>query len=429
MADAAEAAPPQANTINKSENISTTAGAAEQFDHDAHGRYPLSTNMGSAKVWATPGEPPRPDIELSSLQKWSWLGGILGLDHFYLRSPLTGLVKLLTLGGVGIWWLWDALQVSTEGDRVVKYGLSAPFDLLLGIGQGMITDKPTHYEQRSTFSLWQLAAMFGFAGFDSFLIGKWAQGARKLVEFLFLLIGIIVIVTAWNQSGISGLVTFGKIITILMVMFFGSIVMSNWGLSLKSIFKRPETLFTTGIRVPKELSEMLNSYTAILDKMSMLLGEETVDKVKADMNYGNIDGPELKKRFEIDREERLRAEEKNQPIDDGSATKNKWLWSFLIWIFMLPMFVVQLGIFIVKGIVYFFFPLKAGTDALASAGVAEAEEEARRRIAALHSQTGGARPSKKTSELSTEAMVLGSAIIAIVGGGALKAVVDSLVAE
>lgn len=418
MADAAA----DANT-----NIPEVADAAAHFDHDAQGRYPLSSNMGSAKIWAAPGDPPRPDITLSSLKGWSWLG-FLGIDHFYLRSPLTGLVKLFTLGGVGIWWLWDILQVYTEGDRVVKYGLSAPFDLLQGIGQGMITDKETHYEQRSTFSLWQLAAIFGFVGFDSFLIGKWAQGARKIVEFIFLLMGIISLVIAWNNSGISGLLTFGKIITILMVFFFGSIVLSNWGLSLKSIFTRPETLFTSGIRVPTELGEMLNSYTAILDKMSMLLGQETVDKVKADMNYGNIDGEEIKKRFEIEREERLRAEEKNQPIDDGSASKNKWLWSFLIWIFMLPMFVVQLGVFIVKGIIYFFFPMKAASDALSTATVAEAEHEAARRMAILR-QEGGGRSSKNKTELSTEAMVLGTAIIAIVGGGALKALVDSLVAE
>lgn len=401
------------------------ADAAAHFDKDANGRYPISSNMGAAKTWTTPGQPPRPDIELSRLKWWSALGGIFGLDHFYLRSPLTGLAKLLTLGGVGIWWLWDALQVFTEEERVVKYGLSAPFDLMLGIGQGMITDGPTHYEQRSTFSLWQIAAIFGFAGFDSFLIGKWAQGSRKIVEFLFLLSGLIILVTAWNQSGITGLITFGKIITILMVFFFGSIVMSNWGLSLKSIFMRPEALFETGISVPTEMGEMLNSYTAILDKISMLLGEDTVDKVKSDMNYGSTKGEELKKRFEIDREEHLREEEKNPPTN--TASNNKWLWSFLIWLFMLPMFVVQLGVFIVKGIIYFFFPMKAATDALATASVNEAEHEAERRIAALRMQVGGARSSR--SELSTEAMVLGAAVIAIVGGGALKAAVDSLVAE
>ena len=412
MADAAAAA-----------NVPETADVETQFLHDAQGRYPISSNMGSAKIWAAPGEPPRPDITLSSLKGWSWLG-FLGIDHFYLRSPLTGLVKLFTLGGVGIWWLWDILQVYTEGDRVVKYGLSAPFDLLQGIGQGMITDKDTHYEQRSTFSLWQLAAIFGFVGFDSFLMGKWAQGSRKIVEFFFLLIGIISLVTAWNNSGIEGILTFGKIITIMMVFFFGSIVLSNWVLSLKSIFTRPETLFTSGIRVPNELGEMLNSYTAILDKISMLLGQETVDKVKSDMNYGNIDGAELKKRFEIEREERLRAEEKNQPVDDDPASKNKWLWSFLIWIFMLPMFVAQLGIFIVKGIIYFFFPLKAVTDITTQTEVEAAERAAAMARRAAHVQIGGAR-----SKLSTEAMVLGTAIIAIVGGGALKAVVDSLVAE
>jgi hypothetical protein len=416
------------NNVNANVNAPEAADVEAQFLHDAHGRYPLSSNMGSAKVWADPGHPPRPDITLSSLQKWSWLGGLLGLDHFYMRSPLTGLVKLLTAGGIGIWWLWDALQVSTEGDRVVKYGLSAPFDLILGIGQGMITDKETHYEQRSAFSKWQLAAIFGFMGFDSFLIGKWGQGWRKVVEFLFLLLGIISIVLAWNDSGISGLLTFSKIIIIMMVMFFGSIVITNWGISLSSIFKSPETLFTTGIHVPEKVGSMLNSYANILDMGQYVIGgKDTVKKVKEDMNYGNIDGAELKERFAIEREEILRQEEVNRPADDDTASKNNWPKSFLIWLATLLIFFVQLAVFIVKGIIYFFFPMKAATDALASAGTAEAEAEAARRIAAL--QAGGARSSKKNDDLSTEAKVLGAAVIAIVGGGALKAVVDSLVAE
>ena len=91
---------------------------------------------------------------------------------------------------------------------------------------------------------------------------------------------------------------------------------------------------------------------------------------------------------------------------------------------MLPMFVAQLGIFIVKGIIYFFFPLKAVTDITTQTEVEAAERAAAMARRAAHVQIGGAR-----SKLSTEAMVLGTAIIAIVGGGALKAVVDSLVAE
>ena len=58
-----------------------------------------------------------------------------------------------------------------------------------------------------------------------------------------------------------------------------------------------------------------------------------------------------------------------------------------------------------------------------------AERAAEAARAQLHLQGGGARSSKKDNDLSTEAKVLGAAVIAIVGGGALKAIVDSLVAE
>ena len=37
------------------------------------------------------------------------LGGF-GADHFYLGSPGTGVLKLLTCGGMGIWSLIDAIM-------------------------------------------------------------------------------------------------------------------------------------------------------------------------------------------------------------------------------------------------------------------------------------------------------------------------------
>ena len=39
----------------------------------------------------------------------SLLFGWLGLDRFYLNSPLLGLLKLITLGGLGPWWLLDLI--------------------------------------------------------------------------------------------------------------------------------------------------------------------------------------------------------------------------------------------------------------------------------------------------------------------------------
>jgi TM2 domain-containing membrane protein YozV len=38
----------------------------------------------------------------------SWLVGFLGADRFYKGDVGLGVLKLLTIGGVGIWWLVDA---------------------------------------------------------------------------------------------------------------------------------------------------------------------------------------------------------------------------------------------------------------------------------------------------------------------------------
>jgi TM2 domain-containing membrane protein YozV len=39
----------------------------------------------------------------------SWILGELGIDRFYRGQIGLGVLKLLTVGGVGIWWLVDAI--------------------------------------------------------------------------------------------------------------------------------------------------------------------------------------------------------------------------------------------------------------------------------------------------------------------------------
>jgi TM2 domain-containing membrane protein YozV len=64
----------------------------------------------------------------------SWLATLLlsiflgefGIDRFYLGKIGTGILKLITLGGFGLWWLIDLILViagatKDKRGRLVKY--------------------------------------------------------------------------------------------------------------------------------------------------------------------------------------------------------------------------------------------------------------------------------------------------------------------
>ena len=43
----------------------------------------------------------------------SILVGMFGVDRFYLGKTGTGILKLITGGGFGIWWLVDLITIAT----------------------------------------------------------------------------------------------------------------------------------------------------------------------------------------------------------------------------------------------------------------------------------------------------------------------------
>jgi len=48
--------------------------------------------------------------------------GSLGIDRFYMEYVGTGILKLLTFGGFGIWWLIDLVLIAVKHDfKKVKW--------------------------------------------------------------------------------------------------------------------------------------------------------------------------------------------------------------------------------------------------------------------------------------------------------------------
>jgi TM2 domain-containing membrane protein YozV len=50
----------------------------------------------------------------------SWALGFLGADRFYQGQVLWGILKLITLGGAGIWWLIDAAYYTYKAGVIAR---------------------------------------------------------------------------------------------------------------------------------------------------------------------------------------------------------------------------------------------------------------------------------------------------------------------
>jgi hypothetical protein len=118
----------------------------------------------------------------------SVLGGFLGLDHLYLRSPLTFLAKLaVNIMFFGVWWLYDAMQAIFNREVVQLYGLPIPFLGPKGIGAGvLVNDVPDKKHMR--FFTYAMALLFGgMIGLDSFMVGNNELGFLRLIGLITLI--------------------------------------------------------------------------------------------------------------------------------------------------------------------------------------------------------------------------------------------------
>ena len=451
--------------------------STDPFLDAVKGRVPLSTNVGSARTWSTIGTGatgayvPRPDRGLGALKWYSTLGGFLGLDHFYLRSPTTGFFKLIigiialtyvispqAFGSNAIvlvilllWVIWDILQVWCEPSRILNYGMSLPFDLGTGIGQGMVTDKPSSYEQSSSFIVWGMTLIFGFLGIDSLMMGKPGVMFRKWFDALLLYFTGKAVIEGQN----------GWLIMVIPLAFF---LLVPWLINMFWFVFNPAEMFEKGIQLPNTLKSFFNYFIAwfpggVKNEEGVLEPEEEdkqrlQEAVISDFGYGSISAKEMKEKFSV----LFPGEGSNSGDSSNFIIGRTWPISMIFSsVYTAPVAGFALWIYkfwnpFVK--ILSMYPIKDHSSALSSlpgasmfgaamGGLGSAASDALGGATdALSSATGGAAGKlgsmlgskfhiggARKEPLSTEAKILGASIIAIITGGGMKGLVDYLMKE
>jgi TM2 domain-containing membrane protein YozV len=327
----------------------TTEGLKPSFPA-MEGRMPLPDVLGSAPTVVGPNEPLRPDRSFWILRILSTALGVFGADHFYLRSPGTGLLKGITFGGFLVWWLWDVFQVWTEKNEVLLYGMSAPFDLKRGYGQGTIADDVgkswSNYVQQSDSALWIFAALFSFVGLDAMLLGKWGQMLRKWTELIIFGILAWSLTRTWHENGIDGLATVGNAFKIILAIVFGFIIVVQWALVAVPSLTDPADMFKNGITVSKSKDQILNYPKAWINNIEVFnwIDPELKNRIISDIGYASMKPEDMRKAFEVKfmtKQERADKAAAEAAAPDDSSHWH-WLMSYavylfgpLIWIFSL----------------------------------------------------------------------------------------------
>lgn len=84
-----------------------------------------------------------PTGQKSFVATWllAWFLGVLGIDRFYLGKVGTGILKLITIGGFGIWALVDLIITLCGAQRDARGGALEGYDqykviawVLTGVG-------------------------------------------------------------------------------------------------------------------------------------------------------------------------------------------------------------------------------------------------------------------------------------------------------
>lgn len=144
--------------------------------------------------------------EVSSASFWKerdrtfWLlailtvfGGLIGLDHIYLRSFNTALFKLIVnIFFLGAWFIWDIVQLVADHKDVADKGFRLPFAPYANrVGAGVISPPAAGASPSRTttpaatsifiYALLAIVPLTGFVGIDRWYAGSWLTGIVKFI--------------------------------------------------------------------------------------------------------------------------------------------------------------------------------------------------------------------------------------------------------
>jgi hypothetical protein len=120
------------------------------------------------------------------------LTGLLGLDHMALRSPMTAVLKFLSIIPLlGFWYFYDIAQLLGERKLVEKNGLAVPFYGPIGLGAGMFSgSEGIKQAPKDSPSPW-LYLVYAFTTcvfialpINKFVIGDYMGGLSQLLMYI-----------------------------------------------------------------------------------------------------------------------------------------------------------------------------------------------------------------------------------------------------
>ena len=225
-----------------------------------------------------PGIPKDPDYfsqggtkpYISSSELWWYT--FFGLNHFAVNEPLWGLAKILSVGGFGLWWLWDLVFVSSNGAFVQKNGFPTPFHIFGQrlFGQGAIAKGTAPFRQQSTYGLWALSTFLAPLGVQAIFEQNYPLFIRNMMNLMVILYTGYVVVSYIFIDGLDSLSFFGWI----WLMIIGSVFLTDlptvllpWYNTVKVAFD-PQTLMKQGIPFTSELDAYVNGFKADVEKIN-----------------------------------------------------------------------------------------------------------------------------------------------------------------